>query len=304
MSQTALLGGLASALCLSLMWPYCYQKQWGIGGFASCPCYHPICGRVGHLDCGWVGENDHEFFGSQEEQEIAAEEERRRRQAWADNIVAKREQDRLRNAMANQYKRLHNHVAAGRDGVLVHGRERVMGVVGGLRPHRSGPGVATVTVEEVDPARKKNIALGVGERNLDDIVGGSKLREPKRGSVLFDGPGGVDEPTASRYGSINQNKRRSIRSSQYSGIGGTTSSVDTRRDPPRIGATLVVPGDGTEDTQLNRGVITPQTVILGTRPNAPQRPIQEQYTGTKPMVLSPTTDNSLHIPEGTSPRDR
>ena len=277
-------------------------EQWGIGGFSSCPCYHPACGQFCRIDCGWAGENDHEFLGSQEEQELAAEEERRRRQAWADSLVAKREQERLRNAVTNQYQRLQENIVVGRDGnILVQGKERIKGVVGGLRMHRAG-GVAQAG--QVDPVDKKNVALGLGERNLDDIVGGSKLREPKRGSVLFDGPGGVDEP-ASRSGSISQGKRRSVRSSQYSGapggsMRGTTSSLDARRDPPRI-PTLVVPGDGTEDTQLNRGVMTPQTIVLGSRPNAPQRPVQGQYTGTKPMVLSPTSEDE---PEGTDPRFR
>ena len=141
---------------------------------------------------------------------------------------------------------------------------------------------------------------------MDEIVGESKLREPKRGSVLFDGPSGVDEPTTSGSGSINQGKRRSVRSSQYSpgapggSTGGTASSLDARRDPPRI-RTLVVPGDGTEDTQLNRGVMNPQTIELSSHPNAPQRPVQGQYAGTKPMVLSPTSEDE---PEGNDPRFR
>ncbi|CAG8719894.1 12959_t:CDS:2, partial [Acaulospora colombiana] len=55
--------------------------------------------EVFRCDCGWIGENDHEFFGTEEEQARALEEERRQRMAWANHIVAERERQRLRQGL-------------------------------------------------------------------------------------------------------------------------------------------------------------------------------------------------------------
>lgn len=294
MSETSIIGGLASALCLSLMWPFCFQRQYGIKGFLrTCPCLtalpgsSTICSTASNTtcDCGWAGENDHAYFGTDEEREQEEARERAMRQAWANRILLERERQRILGGVNVLGGRLQQGV-----GQRVHGvTDRIpLGLFGqasrtpGGQHIRTQPGATAAmeqqqqetlvdleksldsgaekkSVAEMSGSKRKSIMQGLGVRNLDDIVGGSRMRAPRPGSVLYDGAAGV-ESTAE------------VRRRQSSGVGRSGSAVTrsgsaaARRQAERAAA-------GTEDPSLNRGTIANQTVL------------QPQYGPTAPMVI-------------------
>ncbi|PVG03815.1 hypothetical protein CPB86DRAFT_803910 [Serendipita vermifera] len=293
MSLTAIIGGCASSLCLSFVWPYCFQKQWGIHGFSGliapgspCRCLAPYS-EVLRCDCGWIGENDHEFFGTEEEQARAAEEERRRRMAWANHIVAERERERLRQVMETRKPHLvlPKNFPVPRNLNLPR-LQRAKQMHDDVALAVSMDATAVEEVEDMDPGKRKSLAMGVDNVNLDDLVGSSKVREPKRGSVLFDGPGGVDDPVR-RPSTRRTGSHRSTSRQRESHISDTA--------PSSVLGGGFIPGVvvGTEETRLNRGVIQPQTVIL-----SPQQQQQRPYTSTQPMQLPDDNEDQEDKREG------
>jgi hypothetical protein len=108
---------------------------------------------------------------------------------------------------------------------------------------------------------------------LDEMIGGSRLREPQRGSIVVDGPAGVDERPAN---SRTRSRARGNRSARASVV-------------PTVPVGTI---EGTEDTPLNRGRMDPQTILVS--------PVQlHQYIGTAPMTLPSTTsqgDQYLTVP--------
>ncbi|KIM25723.1 hypothetical protein M408DRAFT_206797 [Serendipita vermifera MAFF 305830] len=312
MSETSIIGGLASALCLSLMWPFCFQSQchssppsrdtdasskgqYGIKGFLrTCPCLtalpgsSTICSTASNTtcDCGWAGENDHAYFGTDEEREQEEARERAMREAWANRILLERERQRILGGVNVLGGRLQQGV-----GQRVHGvTERIpLGLFRGQASRTPGgqhirtqPGATAAmeqqqqetlvdlekslesgaekkSVAEMSGSKRKSIMQGLGVRNLDDIVGGSRMRAPRPGSVLYDGAAGV-ESTAE------------VRRRQSSGVGRSGSGV-TRSGSAAVRRQAERAAAGTGDPSLNRGTIANQTVL------------QPQYGPTAPMVI-------------------
>ncbi|KAG8826853.1 hypothetical protein FRC19_007185 [Serendipita sp. 401] len=250
MSQSALLGGC---------------EQWGINGL---PCF-----RGAQIDCGWIDENDYEYLGLQDEQERRGAQERRARMAWANTIVAQREQERIKAAMGRRLGGLRSHLVLGpqgnirfqpaRDGLPHHrhhhhdetnadfGIEKPSGVIG------------SEAVDEMTPNKRKSLALGLDAHNLDQQVGGHLLRENR--NVHF----GPDQLAS------NRSKRGS-------------RNVDNEAESSR-GHFISEPG--TEDTQLNRGVIAVQTFSHRLDGRFHHTPRSQQYSGTEPMVLKSGGDS-------------
>lgn len=108
------------------------------------------------------------------------------------------------------------------------------------------------------------------EENLDARVGGSKLREPQRGSVLFEGPGGVDERPGNRRMSRQPNQRNSYVTPEAG-------------DNVRASVVPIDILDGGEETTVNWGRTGPQTVVAS---SVEGRQLQQvEYQGTEEMRI-------------------
>jgi hypothetical protein len=162
--------------------------------------------------------------------------------AWANHIVAQAEQERLGERIANIHL----------PGQAVRARLWAEGV--GLAPLQKIAGGMT------------SVRRNDREQNLDEMIGGSRLREPQRGSIVVDGPAGVDERPGNRR---------------------TRSRSAATRSAPAVPVGNI---EGTEDTPLNRGRMPPQTILVSP---AQQRNILP-YTGTAPMTLPLTTSQGSH----------
>lgn len=153
--------------------------------------------------------------------------------AWANHIVAQAEQERLRQRTAN-----------------IHLQEQT------VRARLWPEGVGLAPLHKIVGGVRRNDR----EQNLDEMIGGSRLREPQRGSIVVDGPAGVDEHPSNRR-------------------------TRSRSRLARASAVPVGNIEGTEDTPLNRGQMAPQTILVS--------PVQQrnllQYAGTAPMTLPLTT---------------
>ncbi|KAG8806421.1 hypothetical protein FRC17_005000, partial [Serendipita sp. 399] len=108
--------------------------------------------------------------------------------AWANKIVAHREQQRLRTAMGRRIDGLKSHLVLGPQGNIhfhpssssshnPRGKNAATLVDTGVKK-RSGA-VGSETVEEMTPTKRKSLALGLGAENLDDLVGGRRMRRHK-----------------------------------------------------------------------------------------------------------------------------
>jgi len=216
------------------------------------------------------------------------------RQAWANRVLRERERQLILGGVKGSVGVLGNHVqvVGGAIGQRVHGvTERIpLGFFGhsGRTPGRAGttasPGVPAVLVEGAiqDPdqgfdmgidtegvggmnvPKRKSVLQGTRGRNLDDIIGGSRLRASQPGSVLFDGTPGVEETLSVR-------RREGVgignRESWGSGLGRSDSGTHGS------GGGATRNGQSVGEPVLNRGTMASQTVV------------QRQYGPTAPMTI-------------------
>jgi len=195
---------------------------------------------------------------------------------WANRIAREREreqeQERARILDGGSGGVKHGvGVGAGVVGQRVHGMaERIPHGFFGHAGHHA-PGIAA-GAGAARPTATTAIANG-GERNLDDVVGGHRLRAHRPGSAVYGGPpGGVETLTAQKR---ETSRTRGIDTPGTGGIeGGGTESADGPSPRTRQGVV------GT------RGTIASQTVI------------QRQYGPAVPMTIpsSLPRDNSADAP--------
>ncbi|KAG8802744.1 hypothetical protein FRC16_008767 [Serendipita sp. 398] len=179
--------------------------------------------------------------------------------AWANTIVAQREQERIKAAMGRRLGGLKSHLVLGPQGNI-----RFQPARDGLPHHQKPSGViGSEAVDEMTPNKRKSLALGLDAHNLDQQVGGHLLRENR--NVHF----GPDQLAS------NRSKRGS-------------RNVDNEAESSR-GHFISEPG--TEDTQLNRGVIAVQTFSHRLDGRFHHTPRSQQYSGTEPMVLKSGGDS-------------
>jgi hypothetical protein len=117
------------------------------------------------------------------------------------------------------------------------------------------------------------------EQNLDDLVGGTAMREPEKAKIA--GEGSADD------GDITGTVGRTKADQSTSGLSKSSTQGKHRRS---IRAPVVATSgmQGTEDTALGRGIMAPQTVLLAPPRQGLGRGQQQQqpYMGTAPMRLS------------------
>lgn len=296
---------------------YLSLEQWGIKGFlrtCSCfsglPCCKALCSTSSNTvcDCGWLGENDHAYFGTDEERAEEEARERAMREAWANRILRERERQRILEGVKGGAGVLGNRVqgVGGVIGQRVHGvTERIpIGFFGhgGRTPRKAGvvapPGVAgavegdvgqdldkeldkgisTQKVGVINGPQRNSLLLGTGEGNLDDIIGGNRLRAPRPGSVVFDGTPGVEAtPSVRRREGVRTGGSRSGGSGvrrNGSEAERSRSAATSRRDVRRE----------THEPALNRGTMASQTVV------------QRQYGPTAPMTIGSTLPHDAPPP--------
>ena len=218
------------------------------------------------------------------------------RQAWANRILMERERERILGGVKGGVGVIGDrfHEVGGKFGQRMHGvTDRIplglFGQVGrtpGGRVVNVQPGIAAAmeahTVEDVEKGldmgintegvggmngpKRKSIMQGLGARNLDEIVGGSRLRASRPGSVVYDGTPGVESTAEVRR------RQSSGVARSGSGVARSGSAATRRRD--------TIPATDANEPPLNRGTMASQTVV------------QRQYRPTAPMVISPSEDTS------------
>jgi hypothetical protein len=195
------------------------------------------------------------------------------RRAWANRILRERERQRILGGVKGGAGLIGNRVQGVGDVI----GQRVLGVTeripldffgrGGRTPGKAvaSPGVSGAMEdkkldEEINGPQKNSLLLGARGRNLDDIVGGSRLRAPRPGSVVFDGTPGVEAtPSVRRREGVRTGRRGSGGSETERSRSATANRRDARRE--------------VQEPELNRGTMSSQTVV------------QRQYGPTAPMTI-------------------